>query len=83
MLATHEAIANAMEHAGSHEPVNVNATFLSGDLIVEVSDKGTWKDRLLPDPQRGRGLSLMMGLVADVEILKGTSGTTLRITEQA
>ena len=83
VLATHEAVANAMEHAGSDESVNVDATFLSGDLIVEVSDQGTWKERLVPDdPERGRGIKLIKGLVAEVD-LKGTSGTTLRITEHA
>jgi anti-sigma regulatory factor (Ser/Thr protein kinase) len=83
VLATHEAVANAMEHSGSMEPVNVAATFLSGEVTVEVTDKGSWKHRLVPCQDRGRGLNMIRELVSKLEILKRTSGTTLRITQYA
>jgi anti-sigma regulatory factor (Ser/Thr protein kinase) len=82
VLATHEAVANAIEHAGSTEPVKVDASFLNGDVTVEVRDSGRWKKQPVSE-ERGRGLRLIRSLVAEVEILKEKRGTTLRLVEHA
>jgi serine/threonine-protein kinase RsbW len=85
VLATHEAVANAMEHSGSADPVEVDATFDFGGVTVDVRDTGTWRTWRDQDanPERGRGLPLITALVADVAIFEGASGTTLRLVEHA
>jgi serine/threonine-protein kinase RsbW len=81
VLATHEAAANAIEHAGSAGPVDVRARLAHGALTVEVSDQGRWKAGGPADEERGRGLMLIAGLVSNVEIDTDAGGTTLRLLQ--
>jgi anti-sigma regulatory factor (Ser/Thr protein kinase) len=79
VLATHEAVANAIEHAESVEPVQVEARFADGTVTIEIRDRGRWKTQAHADDERGRGLLLIKQLVTAVEIQTQPAGTTLRL----
>ena len=85
VLATHEAAANAIEHADSDGPIEVRAQLCDGTLTIEVSDSGRWKapTHLPADDERGMGLSVIEGLVSELEIRTDSHGTTLRMSQQA
>ena len=76
LLATWEAGANAIEHAGatSGSLVRVDVT-LSGDRVrIGVADSGQWKEpRERQD--RGLGLRLIESLMASVDVERSASGT--------
>ena len=81
VLATHEALANAVDHAYPNQPgpVWVTAQCTEGQVLVMVCDHGRWR----PPPVatgRGRGLLLMHHLAHHVELDHGPSGTTVRMT---
>ncbi len=79
-LAVHEAVANAVEHAyprGAGE-LMVRAWLDDGRLVVVVED-GNWRPPSRTD-QRGRGLTLMHGLMDDVEIVPSGPGSGTRVT---
>jgi serine/threonine-protein kinase RsbW len=80
-LAVHEAAANAVEHAyprGAGELV-VRARHDDGRLVMVVEDEGEWRPPSRTD-QRGRGLTLMHGLMDDVEIVPSGPKSGTRIT---
>jgi len=79
-LATHEAAANAVEHAYLKEPGDliVRASRDHGNLMVVVEDEGRWRPPGRTD-QRGRGLTLMHSLMDDVEIAPSPSGTQVTL----
>ena len=79
VLATHEAAANAIEHADSHEPVQVRAQLAKGLVTVEVMDRGRWEPQAASGHDRGRGLQLIEDLVFELQIEKDPRGTTLRL----
>lgn len=79
-LAVHEAAANVVEHAyprGSGELV-VRARNDDGRLVVVVEDEGEWRAPSRTD-QRGRGLTLMNGLMDAVEIVPSEAGSGTRV----
>lgn len=68
VTAIGEAMANAMEHSGAHNPIEVSAWLVGPDrLVATVIDDGvgftpkTGVDANLPDSlaERGRGLPIM------------------------
>lgn len=72
VLAVHEAVANGIDHGVSGEPVVVGARVENGDVIVEITTAGSWKepsDGGSSGDSRGRGLRLMKGLTNEREIL--------------
>lgn len=83
-LAVHEAVANAMEHAYGHgEPpddaeVSIEATAIDGRIALAVADQGRWVDDD-SEENRGRGLLLIRGLVDELDIIRGTTGTRVRM----
>ena len=81
VLATHEATANAIEHSGSTEPVDVRARIAGRRLTVEISDTGRWKAANSEDNERGRGLKLIAGLVSEVDLHTDKGGTTVRLLQ--
>ena len=88
VLATHEAAANAIEHAASRTPIEIRARLATATVAAEITDHGRWKDASRPDAaasefeQRGRGLQLIEGLVTAVRIETDGDGTTLRLLKQ-
>jgi len=84
VLATHEAVANAIQHAGAVGHVLVRGESGSNGVVIEVSDEGHWKaPDDPPSAERGRGLTLIRALVSDAQIRTGERGTTVRIHQLA
>jgi anti-sigma regulatory factor (Ser/Thr protein kinase) len=76
VLATSEAVANAIEHAETPAPrtVEVEASRREGEVIVVVQDFGTWREPAR-GADRGRGFVLMRALMDDVTVESAPRGT--------
>lgn len=82
LLATHEAVANALEHARSSDPTLVRASTGPREVVVEVLDHGRWRASVAPrTEERGRGLDLIHQLVTSLEIVSRAEGTTVRMRQ--
>ena len=88
LAALGEALANAIEHSGTTEPIEVSAWVAGDDLTVQVVDHGTG---FIPDPivpprtprevlaERGRGL-LIMSRCADAISVESGPGRGTAVT---
>jgi PAS domain S-box-containing protein len=83
LIATGEAVANAIEHGHRDRPegiVSLHATAVVDRLQVTVIDTGTWKTpREVPDISRGRGITLMRGLMEGFTLHSNDAGTTVHM----
>ncbi|WP_241384082.1 ATP-binding protein [Rhodococcus sp. CH91] len=87
LLASYEALANAVEHAYApgdlHGTLDFEAMFLpsEGEVIVRVTDHGTWHDAVDSDARRsrGHGLTLIRNLASDVQVSTGPTGTIIEM----
>ncbi|ODR07059.1 histidine kinase [Mycobacterium sherrisii] len=83
LTAAGEAVANAIEHGyrdHAEGTVSLRATAVVDALQVTVIDSGTWKQpRTVPGISRGRGITLMRGLVEDLMIHSSEAGTTVHL----
>lgn len=83
LIATGEAVANAIEHGHRDQPegvVSLHATALVDRVLVTVSDTGSWKTpRAVPNVSRGRGIMLMRRLMEEVAIDSSDGGTTVHL----
>ncbi|MFC7759925.1 ATP-binding protein [Catellatospora bangladeshensis] len=82
-LAVSEATSNAIEHAyhdqapatitivGQHEP--------GGDLVVTVTDTGTWRTPSAEPGNRGRGTGIMRKVSDAFELDTTHAGTTVKL----
>ncbi len=80
VVATMEAVSNAVEHAyglDGESTVVVEAVIGDG-LVVSVRDGGRWLNPLRR-PERGRGLLLMQALADDVERTSTHRGTIVTL----
>jgi serine phosphatase RsbU (regulator of sigma subunit)/anti-sigma regulatory factor (Ser/Thr protein kinase) len=77
VLATSEAAANATEHAfpPAHGHFEVAAVRHDGEVVIQVSDDGTWRPP--GERGRGRGLALMRGLTDEAVVEPGDPGGTV------
>jgi serine/threonine-protein kinase RsbW len=66
VLASHEALANAMEH-GQEGLVKVHAEIADDSVTVSVSNAGDWRPPIFND-QRGRGLIVIRALMTNVDV---------------
>ncbi len=81
-LAVSEVCANAVEHAYGPEPghtFRVHAERTAGEVVIEVSDSGRWRQPR--GARRGRGLGLIEQLMDAVDVERGSSGTTVRMSK--
>jgi anti-sigma regulatory factor (Ser/Thr protein kinase) len=78
VLAVHEAVANAIEHAGlgSQDLVKIAADIVDGRLRVEVRDHGAWRIERL-DETRGRGLAIMRAVMDHVDLAVDSDSTAV------
>ena len=89
LLATGEAVTNAIEHGSRGQrdsTVAVEAFLRHGTVAVTVSDTGSWigdSSASLRNRRRGRGLTLIGGLANHVDTLRTAAGTrvTLRFDD--
>ena len=81
-LATHEACTNAIEHGYRFGDATflVTASRKDGDVTITVRDSGAWRG--VGDNNRGRGFTLMEGLMDDVEVTPDREGTTVTMTRR-
>ncbi|MEE2034517.1 ATP-binding protein [Rhodococcus chondri] len=85
LLASYEALANAVEHAydASDESatVDLEATYRPEDreLKVTVTDHGRWQDAIddAAHRSRGHGLTLIRNLATEAVVSPGTEGTLI------
>lgn len=83
VLATHEAVANALEHGKDGHSVTVRGRIDNGDVTVEVSDDGDWQTATFEDHERGRGLMMIAALTDEFELSSNRPGTTIRMVRAA
>ena len=83
LIAVGEAVANAIEHGHRNMPggvISMDAAAMGDRLHVTITDTGEWKT---PESDakslRGRGVTLMRGLMEDVTIEPGAAGTTVQL----
>ena len=81
-LACSEACANAIEHAYGPDATEFEVEAASGrdGVTVTVRDKGQWREPR--GTNRGRGLTLMRGLVDEVDLRPGDTGTAIHLTRR-
>jgi anti-sigma regulatory factor (Ser/Thr protein kinase) len=74
-IAVSEACANAIEHAYSPAPASfeLHAAEDDGEVTIAIRDEGRWRPRR--GSNRGRGLSIMVAAMDDVEIDRSDTGT--------
>jgi serine phosphatase RsbU (regulator of sigma subunit)/anti-sigma regulatory factor (Ser/Thr protein kinase) len=79
VLATVEAVANAIEHAyGPRRAViRLEAQVADGEVTVSVRDFGSWRPQR--DADRGRGLGVMKETMDAVDVTSGDEGTKVRL----
>ena len=84
LIAAGEAVANAIEHGHRHSPegiISLGATVLVDQVQLTFTDTGSWEPpRPATEPPRGRGITLMRGLMHEVRINSDTAGTTVRLS---
>jgi serine/threonine-protein kinase RsbW len=79
-LATTEAVANALRNS-PEDALGIDVTLESDQEVVQVEVVGRGRFRLAEglDPERGRGLPLMIALADEVEFAASGNGTRVRI----
>jgi anti-anti-sigma factor len=81
LLTVTEATGNAVEHAyrdaGGRVGVELSLDG-AGDVVVSVTDTGSWRPPPADPGFRGRGLQIIATLARDVDLLPGDAGTTVR-----
>jgi anti-sigma regulatory factor (Ser/Thr protein kinase) len=77
VLATHEAIANGIEHAASR--VVVHGVRDEEKLLVVVSNGGRWRAPPWDERRGGSGLTIIRGLMSQLDVNVGEGRTTLRM----
>ena len=84
LIAAGEAVANAIEHGHRQSPegtVRLDATALADEVQLTITDTGSWKTpQPAANPHRGRGVTLMRGLMHDVTITPDNAGTTVHLS---
>jgi serine phosphatase RsbU (regulator of sigma subunit)/anti-sigma regulatory factor (Ser/Thr protein kinase) len=84
LIAAGEAVANAIEHGHRQSPegtVRLDATALADEVQLTITDTGSWKTpQPAANPHRGRGVTLMRGLMHDVTIKPDNAGTTVHLS---
>ena len=84
VLASAEALANAVEHAYA-DGLQGGTVLLEArlepprEVVIRVSDEGTWRDQRSPRLDRGRGLMVMRALMDEVDVAPGATGTIVTL----
>ncbi len=87
VCAVNEAVTNAVEHAyqprQDRDTVEIEYWADGSELRVEVVDRGRWRPGSV-DPRglRGRGITMMRGMVGTVCIAGGPTGTRVSLSDR-
>ncbi len=81
LLATGEAVANAVEHSGAGRIDVELGCPVPGTLRIVVRDDGHWKAPVV-SPHRGRGFGLMRTLMDECTVQRGDDGTVVRLAHR-
>jgi anti-sigma regulatory factor (Ser/Thr protein kinase) len=78
-LASHEACANAIEHAYQFGDalVELEGRRTDGEVAVTVRDSGPWREKARSE--RGQGIELMRALMDEVRVNGGPDGTEIEL----
>jgi PAS domain S-box-containing protein len=78
-LASHEACANAIEHAYKfgNALVQLEGQLIDSEVALKVRDTGTWREEA--EPKRGGGIELMRALMDRVTVNGGPDGTEVEL----
>ncbi len=85
LLATGEAVTNAIEHGSGSDPlrtVSIEAFVRGHTVAATVSDAGRWagdSSASQRSHKRGRGLTMMNGLADDVHTARTAQGTRITL----
>jgi len=79
ILATHEAVVNAIEHADLASEVMVHGKRHPHSVVIVVSNRGQWESRPRGDDARGRGLAMIRGVMSSVDIQARRGRTVIRM----
>ena len=77
VLATHEAVANGIEHAAAR--VVIRGVRDEEKLLVVVSNSGRWRGPPWDEGGGGSGLTIIRGLMSKLDINVAEGRTTLRM----
>jgi len=82
VLATYEAMANAVEHGyrGQGGMIELHAHHTGDAVVVTVTDQGEWRPPPADNGTRGRGLPLIEALSDRSSVVPATTGTTVVMT---
>lgn len=77
VLATHEAVANALEYAVDGSSVTVRGLVDGRVLVLSVENSGPWLEH--EERGRGRGLMLMKALMTELDVRTDKERTVVRM----
>lgn len=85
-LAVYEALTNAVEHAFTTQTppgsVWLHATLADDQVLIVITDNGTWRTPDIASVHRGRGLQLIRQLTTHTHLQRDPDGTIVRIRHQ-
>ncbi|MDQ2791076.1 MAG: ATP-binding protein, partial [Actinomycetota bacterium] len=85
-LVVYEALANAAEHAFTmqQEPGSMwlHASIADDEVLITITDNGTWRTPDTLPGHRGRGLPLIHQLTTHAHLQLDPQGTTVRLRHQ-
>lgn len=81
-VAASEAFSNAVEHAyaAADAQIEIEGSLQDEAVTLTIRDWGQWREPR--GANRGRGLSLMRGLMDEVTVTPGPDGTTVRMSRR-
>jgi len=90
ILATNEAVTNAIEHA--YRPGQVATVLLTAEAVrlsghrwcarITVTDRGRWRPVAVEPDTRGRGIAMMRAIAGSVDIDSAPDGTRVTMTSR-
>ena len=82
ILAAHEAVANAIEHATLATNVTIQGRRDANSVVVLVENRGKWRPPPSDDETRGRGLAVIREAMSSLEIDARRGRTVVRMRKQ-
>ena len=82
ILATHEAAANAIEHARLGTEITVRVSRADSRIDVLVANVGGWAEPRSVNEMRGRGLAIIKHVMSDLEIQSRSQRTLVKMRKE-